>query len=284
MSKFEELLVNKGLYDSIDVSIEDLDELEKMLSKNGYYDYNIDCFCIKCNEKRIFKEVIKQTYEESGFGIRIDNSKGRGKTPKKEELFQEYLNKRYCLFFQCTRDNEHSILFDLLVTNDKMIKIGQYPSFADISIGDIMKYKSVLGEKFVEYKKSLRLFSHEIGIGSFVYLRRIIENLVLEKYSKVKDMLEISSEDFERSEFKEKIEILKDYLPNMLVENKNLYSIVSKGIHELSEEECLSMYPYLKIGIELILDDIIAKKERAKKEKLFTQFVANKTGELRKNI
>ena len=32
MSKFEELLVNKGLYDSIDVSIEDLDELEKMLS------------------------------------------------------------------------------------------------------------------------------------------------------------------------------------------------------------------------------------------------------------
>lgn len=43
MSKFEELLVNKGLYDSIDVSIEDLDELEKMLSNSGYYDYNIDC-------------------------------------------------------------------------------------------------------------------------------------------------------------------------------------------------------------------------------------------------
>lgn len=147
-----------------------------------------------------------------------------------------------------------------------------------------MKYKSVLGEKYVEYKKSLGLFSHGIGIGSFVYLRRIIENLVLEKYSKVKDMLEISSEDFMRSDFKEKIEILKDYLPKVLVENKNLYSIVSKGIHELSEEECISMYPYLKIGIELILDDIIAEKERAEKEKLFAQFVANKTGELRKNI
>ncbi|MCQ1531385.1 MULTISPECIES: hypothetical protein [Clostridia] len=284
MSKFEELLVNKGLYDSIDVSIEDLDELEKVLSNNGYYDYNIDCFCIKCNEKRIFKEVRKQTYEERGFGIRIDYSEGRGKTPKKEVRFQEYLNKRYCLFFQCTRDNEHSILFDLLVTNDKMIKIGQYPSFADISIRENMKYKSVLGEKFVEYKKSLGLFSHGIGIGSFVYLRRIIENLVLEKYSKVKDMLEISSEDFMHSDFKEKIEILKDYLPKVLVENKNLYSIVSKGIHELSEEECIYMYPYLKIGIELILDDIIAEKERAEKEKLFAQFVANKTGELRKNI
>jgi hypothetical protein len=49
----------------------------------------------------------------------------------------------------------------------------------------------------------------------------------------------------------------------------------------LSEDECRSMFPYIRTGIELILDDLLAEKERAEKEKLFDAFVANKTGELR---
>lgn len=43
------------------------------------------------------------------------------------------------------------------------------------------------------------------------------------------------------------------------------------------------MFPYIKAGIELILDDILAEKERKEKEKMFSKFVANKTGELRSN-
>jgi uncharacterized protein YqeY len=112
-------------------------------------------------------------------------------------------------------------------------------------------------------------------------LRRIIESLVFNKYDEVKGFLVVSEEDFIHSEFKDKLDILKDYLPKVLVENKNLYGIVSKGIHELSEEECRDMYPYIKVGIELILDDIIAEKERTEKQKLFSKFVADKTGELK---
>lgn len=282
MSKFEALLVNKGLYDSVDISIEDLDELEKLLSGGIINGYNINCFCVKCNEVRTFESKDKEIHEERGFRISLDNVGGRrGRTPKKEEVFEQYLNKRYCLSFRCTRKHQHSVLFDLLVTENKMIKIGQYPSFADISIGNITKYKSALGKEFREYNKSLGLFSHGIGIGSFVYLRRIIENLVFEKYDEVKDLLVVSEKEFIHSEFKDKLDILKDYLPKVLVENKNIYGIVSKGIHELSEEECLDMYQYIKVGIELILDDIIAEKERNEKQKLFSKFVANKTGEFK---
>lgn len=282
MSKFEELLVSKGLYDSIDISVDDLGELEKLLSGSTYNGYNINCFCVLCNEMRTFESTDKEIHEEHGFvRIAIDTTGGRGRTPKKEELFNQYLDKRYCISFQCTRDHSHSLLFDLLVTNNQIIKIGQYPSFADISIGDIAKYKSVLGGKFREYSKSLGLFSHGIGIGSFVYLRRIIENLVFEKYAEVKDVLKVSEEDFIHSEFKDKLEALRPYLPQVLVDNKNIYGIVSKGVHELSESECLEMYPYIKAGIELILDDIIAEKERREKEKLFSKFVADTTGKLK---
>lgn len=84
-----------------------------------------------------------------------------------------------------------------------------------------------------------------------------------------------------RLKFDEKIEALKPYLPEVLVANKNIYGIVSKGIHELSEEECREMFPYIKAGIELILDSLLAEKERKSKEKIFEKFVAKKTGELK---
>lgn len=86
---------------------------------------------------------------------------------------------------------------------------------------------------------------------------------------------------FEHLKFDEKIAVLKNHLPTVLVKNKNVYGIVSKGIHELSEDECICMFPFIRTGIELILDDLLAEKERVEKEKLFETFVAQKTGELR---
>jgi hypothetical protein len=67
-----------------------------------------------------------------------------------------------------------------------------------------------------------------------------------------------------------------------LKDNKNLYGIVSKGIHELSEEECLTMFPCIRTGIELILDDILAEEEKQKKAKTFKKFVADTSGKLSK--
>ena len=43
-----------------------------------------------------------------------------------------------------------------------------------------------------------------------------------------------------------------------------MYSILSKGIHELSEKDCLDFFPAMKLSVELILDE---KLERYQKEK-----------------
>lgn len=283
MDKIEELLVNKGLYDSIDITIDDVPELIKYLSKSEFSDNTIDCFCVHCGTNRVFSYSNSEVHENTGL-MRInifDDVSGRARVPKEKEIFNSYLNKRYVLTYCCTRDKSHSILFDLIIGSDKIIKIGQYPSVADLVIPEIAKYKSVLGGQYREFSKAVGLFAHGIGIGSFVYLRRIIENLVFNKYKEVSDKLDISEDDFERLRFDEKIAELKEFLPSVLVENKNIYGIVSKGIHELSEEDCREMFPYVKAGIELILDDLLAEKERKEKEKVFEKFVAQKTGELR---
>ncbi|GAB2324428.1 hypothetical protein IRB23M11_20500 [Alkalibacterium sp. m-11] len=192
-----------------------------------------------------------------------------------------HLNKRYTLTYFCTRDREHSLFFDLIITDDKLIKIGQYPSIASLLQPEINRYKSVLGEYYIEFSKAVGLYSHGIGVGSFIYLRRIIEKLLYEKFKENSQIINVDVDKFNQMKFENKIELLEEYLPQALVENKNLYGIISKGVHELDEKDCLEMFPNMRIGIELILDDILAEKEREEKEKILKRFVSDKTGELR---
>ena len=281
MRKFEELLVTRGLYDSIGITVNDLEEIEAFLSENEYSDSHIDCYCIECGEKRTFRYFDSKVYEKTPFmAIPITENVFEGVSVKKGKVFKSYQNRRYSLTYSCTRNDKHQILFDLIVGVDKVVKIGQFPPLADLEISDIEKYKTLLGKQYTEFKKAIGLFSHGIGIGSFVYLRRIIENLIFNKYNKNADTLGLSREDFLKLHFSEKIDTLKDYLPVILVENKGIYSIVSKGIHELSEEDCLNLFPKIKLGIELIFDDLLAEKEREQKEKKFRQAISQTLGEL----
>ena len=225
MTKIEELLVIKGLYDSVDISIDNLEEIGKYLSKSEYKGNTIDCFCVHCGINRVFEYTDSEIHDSTGL-VRMnifDDVSGKTRVPKKEEIFNSYLNKRYVLTYRCTRDRQHAILFDLIATTDKIIKIGQFPSVADLVIPEIAKYKSILGKQYGEFSKAVGLVAHGIGIGSFVYLRRIIENLVFDKYNQVSDKLSISKTDFEHLKFDVKIETLKDYLPAVLVTNKNVY-------------------------------------------------------------
>jgi len=45
------------------------------------------------------------------------------------------------------------------------------------------------------------------------------------------------------------------------VKNSSIYSILSAGLHELTEEECLSDFAILKQSIVLILDEDRRRKE-----------------------
>ena len=71
--------------------------------------------------------------------------------------------------------------------------------------------------------------------------------------------------DFNVLKMNEKIDCLQEYLPKLLVDNKNLYGVLSKGIHELDEKSCLKYFPFVKLGIELILDERLASLEKSRK-------------------
>jgi len=174
--------------------------------------------------------------------------------------------KRYGDFF--------NFYFYLSIDDYKLMKVGQYPSVADFHIGEINQYKKLIpNEKLREFTKAIGLAANGVGIGSYVYLRRIFEYLIDEAYKLALEEGNISEADYQRARMDQKIDLLHNYLPAFLLENKGMYSILSKGVHELDENTCLAHFDTLRVGIEIILDeklDELRKKEKveAAKKKL----------------
>jgi hypothetical protein len=170
----------------------------------------------------------------------------------------------------CTAKERHkyNVIF-MLDEKGLLTKIGQNPSVRDFD-NSSKRYKNILNDKntMKELSTSIGLKAHGVGVGSFVYLRRIFERLI---YDKFKDFLlkhpGAIEEDFLRLKMKEKIEFLKDYLPPFLVNNKVLYGILSKGIHELSEKECLDNFDTVYAAIIVILEQKLQIEEEIKRQK-----------------
>jgi hypothetical protein len=154
-------------------------------------------------------------------------------------------------------------------------KVGQYPSVADLHSAKMKRYRKVLSsEDYRELNRAVGLAAHGVGIGAFVYLRRIFECLIEEAHQIARHDSAWDEDLFLRSRMPEKIVLLASHLPSFLVENKSLYSLLSKGLHDLSEDECLQFFSVTQLGIELILEERIATKEKNEKIEQVTKDIA----------
>jgi len=163
-----------------------------------------------------------------------------------------------------------------------IMKTGQYPSVADFHISEIKQYKKLLpNEKLKEFTRAIGLAANGVGIGSFVYLRRVFEHLIAEAYAQCLAEELITEEQYSRSRMDQKIQLLSAHLPAFLVENRSIYSVLSLGIHELDENTCLAHFDTLRVGIEIILDeklDELRKKEKIEEAKKKLAQLASEPG------
>lgn len=105
-----------------------------------------------------------------------------------------------------------------------------------------------------------------------MYLRRIFESIVIEAQNKCCQLSNWNDEEYLKKHFNEKIEYLEmlgeRIIPEELSDVKEkIYGWLSKGIHELSDQESMELFQHLKYSIELILDEKIARKEKEAKLK-----------------
>ena len=167
---------------------------------------------------------------------------------------------------KCARDQRHSLNFWLFFADASVRKIGQWPSFADIANDQAKQYSKVLEkEDGQEFHTAISLAAHGVGIGAFVYLRRVIERLVGRTFDRHKGELGLDDEQFQRLQFAKKIDALKDFLPDFLVGNRHIYGLLSLGIHELDEERCLAAFSVMRAAIIEILEDDKQAREKAER-------------------
>jgi hypothetical protein len=182
----------------------------------------------------------------------------------------EYYAGFALLTLKCKRKNNDILYF--FVFNDqikkKIIKVGQMPSIADLQFSDIeRKYKNVLERQYLnEFKKSIVSASHGYGVAAFIYLRRIFENLISQTFQDNINESDISEADFISKRMEDKIDILKKHLPSQLMTMKSIYGILSLGVHQLDEDECLGYFHPLKLSVELILDQKIREDAEEKRD------------------
>ena len=162
-------------------------------------------------------------------------------------------------------DPSHKLYIAIQIEESNLKKIGQYPSVADLSIPSLKKYEKVLDDNLIsELKRGIGLHAHGIGAGSYLYLRRVFEQLVLDAETTAVTDDPSLKEKLTSSRMSEKLKLLKDYLPPFLASNDIVYKVLSKGVHELSEQECNEYFDVLLKSILLILDE--KKAEIDKKE------------------
>ena len=286
MGKFENFLAETSLYDRIKISMEDMESIVFLLEGKE----RPIIFCPECGDEFVFegkknkvslpKEQYTPAYSLVGeTDAEMIETILRRDQKEKEKYFKDFIkmNRISRLDYSCTKETSHQLSFFILLEENSICKIGQYPSYTDIQKPELKKYRNLLGQFYPELNKAIGLYNSNIGIGSYVYLRRIIEKLVYDAYDNAKADNILDEQTFEyredstgkkyRNGTEEKIKLLKGYLPDLITENAAIYGVVSKGIHELTEEECLGFFPVLKDGIVMILEEVLQKKEKEKAEK-----------------
>jgi hypothetical protein len=239
--------LEQPLYESIDLSSFETEEQKiDFINAIRYPEKTVDAYCLECEKLSTFRPVK---------GNRLSNSL----------LLRD---GQFEVIFTCTRNGKHQMLFFFLLKGQNLFKVGQYPSIADLSLPKIEQYRKVISnEEFIELSKAIGLDAHGIGIGSFVYLRRIFERLI-EEAQLTEQKLNPSWDErlYKNAKVNERIEMLKNRLPQFLVKNKHIYGILSKGIHELTEKECKQHFKVVQAAIELILDE--KREQQFKQEKI----------------
>lgn len=297
---FGKFLVNEGLYDEeIEITKDNIFELADLIGGH----VKLDVYCPKCKENRVFsgggvpyywyddhnEKICGRPLEDEItswqyiFNTPQPNGGGENKPWTWTNKSIEDYTRLMVFKFVCTMDNTHHLDYIVLTYGNKMKKIGQYPSVADLSFPELKEYRKVMSkDDEKELKRAIGLYASGIGIGSYVYLRRIFERIIVTAGHKAILVGKIKEEDFGKARVNEKIRMVSDYLPKSLVNNDVFYGIVSKGIHELSEEECMAYFPVLKSFIMMILRQWEKMRKDEEEERKLSNALGNIAAKIKK--
>lgn len=292
---FADFLQNSGLYDQIEITPENIYDLISLVAGN----VKLDVYCKECGTNRVFtiSPILQYQVHETSTTFDVDadylykhleriqkaynirNNIISDQQPSDawswSDSFTEPATRILLFQFVCSMDVSHHLDYIVLTDRHFMRKIGQYPSVADLTFPELDVYKKDISqEDRKELRKAIGLSAQGIGVGSYVYLRRVFERIIDKAKDYAVEDNRFNFVDYQKAKMDQKIQMLRSYLPAILTENKRIYSIISKGIHELSEEECIEYFPIMQEAIFMILRQWKQKREDIESTKTIASKIA----------
>lgn len=241
-------------------------------------DKNFMAYCPHCNKETTFKR--SEWYDSNRKRIDIIQE-----THEEHEIQEAILNHMFCCYeyhqfikndnrkdglfiqeYECCMNNKHKTYNIYIINDNKIIKIGQYPSDVDKSIILAKEIQNVCSNNEIKelrryFKTALVMESYGYGIAGLLYLRRAFEKMIAISENKIK---------FNNIGMTMKERIKKNpLLPKEIKDNSRIYNVISEGIHNETEEECIDLFKIIKSGLIILIHKTYAYIEEQKElEKL----------------
>ncbi|GEM_PF-3092796 len=250
-----------NLYEKIHVS-----NYKKLLDED---DKSFMAYCPECESEVTFQRSgyynkVKQYIEFN----RHQYIPGSGQTEDLESTISYMFNSGgkkdqvgglYIQEYECCVNRNHRKYNIYHKYDDKIIKIGQYPSEADNGSNEYLdKVKAICDKKEAKeiskyIKIALIMESYGYGIASLLYMRRAFEILIATSEGKDRnDNTGVTMRDRIKN---------NQYLPKVIKENARVYNVISEGIHNQTEEECIELFKVIKAGVIILISKTYAHVE-----------------------
>ena len=173
-----------------------------------------------------------------------------------EENSPNYLHVTY----QCSNCRINRKVYSLAVilstteqSHGMCCKFGELPPYGPPVPPKLIK---LIGPDRDIFLKGRKCENQGLGIGAFTYYRRVVENQknrilkeivkVSEKIGVPQDKIDTLREAIKETQFSKALKMAKDVMPESLLINGHspillLHRALSRGVHELSDEECLKL-------------------------------------------
>ncbi|OOM68089.1 hypothetical protein [Clostridium sp. BL-8] len=256
-----------NLYETKEIS-----KYEELLEED---DESFMNFCPECGIETTFKRSTWYNEKRKNINIvKFNYTPVDGKFDNSSYIISEvfdYNNKatnnlnKGALFvqeYECCINNKHKKYNIYYKCGNKIIKIGQYPSEVDNGSSELIeKIKKICdkmdSKEIIKYTKTaLIMESYGYGIASLLYIRRAFEKLIAISENKQ----EIDNTGIT---MKERIKRNK-FLPEQIKNDSRIYNIISEGIHNQTEEECMKLFKVIKTGLIILIAKTYAYVEEKK--------------------
>ncbi|WP_029770540.1 hypothetical protein [Pseudogulbenkiania sp. MAI-1] len=207
-----------------------------------------------------------------------------------------YDSYHYCyISYVCSNCRHTEKTFSLAAQRDegclsgKCFKFGELPEYGPPTASRLVK---LIGPDRELFLKGRRCENQGLGVGAFVYYRRVVEsqkNRILDEVIKVSkkvganpEAIQLLEEAKTETQFSKALLSVKDAIPQALLINGHnplslLHSALSDGLHLRTDEECLEVASSIRIVLAELSERLAQSlKDEAELNKALSRLMSRK--------